>query len=296
MLNELASHAHSTNQALKRAPQPQNVVILYLGFSVAWIVLSDIITHNFFGGEVSTLLVGLFKGLVFVSVTAGLIYYLVQRDYRKLHQAQQSVVQSYDATLEAWVRLLDMRDANTHDHSQRTQEMAISLAREFGFTGLELENVRRGALLHDLGKMAIPDKILQKREGLLPEEMIEIRKHPLYAKSLMEKIEFLKPAMEIPLYHHERWDGKGYPYGLKGDQIPLSARIFAVVDVWDALTSDRPYHFARDPERALEIIRQGSGTQFDPQVVDVFLRQFGPSVSRLSAIRQSGSTLQQQPM
>ncbi|MDO8690689.1 MAG: HD-GYP domain-containing protein, partial [Dehalococcoidia bacterium] len=149
----------------------------------------------------------------------------------------------------------------------------VDLARAMDYSEAELAQVRRGALLHDIGKMGVPDSILLKPGSLTEEEWVAMRKHPTYAYDLLRPIAYLRGALDIPYCHHEKWDGTGYPRGLKGEQIPLPARIFAVVDVWDALTSERPYRPAWDPERALEHIRSTSGSDFDPRVVEAFLRQ-----------------------
>lgn len=191
---------------------------------------------------------------------------------RDLQAANQELIAAYDATLEGWVRTLDMRDKETEGHTQRVAAMAVALARAMGIDEASLPHVRRGALLHDIGKMAIPDSILLKPGPLTPDEQCLMRKHPEYAYDLLSRFAFLRPALDIPYCHHEKWDGSGYPRGLKGEEIPLSARIFAVVDVWDALSSNRPYRSALPHEEAIRIIRQQSGTHFDPAVVELFLR------------------------
>ncbi|MDZ7836855.1 MAG: HD-GYP domain-containing protein [Actinomycetota bacterium] len=168
---------------------------------------------------------------------------------------------------------MDLRDKNTEDHSQRVTEITISIARSIGMSDEELAHVRRGALLHDIGKMGVPDAILLKPGKLTDEEWAIMHKHPLHAFELLSPIEYLRTALDIPYCHHEKWDGTGYPRGLKREQIPLAARIFAVVDVYDALTSDRPYRKAWTREKALEYIRQESGRHFDPQMVDMFFRE-----------------------
>ena len=163
-------------------------------------------------------------------------------------------------------------DLETEGHTQRVTEMTLILARRFGFTKEELLHIRRGALLHDIGKMGVPDNILLKPEPLAEEEWIIMQKHPQYAYELLQPIDFLRLALDIPYYHHEKWDGTGYPHGLKGEDIPLTARLFAVVDVWDALRSDRPYRPAWSEEEALAYIREQVGKHFDPQVVEAFLK------------------------
>lgn len=189
---------------------------------------------------------------------------------------------AYETTLEGWSHALDLRDKETEGHTQRVTQRTIWLARELGMSDEELVHTRRGALLHDIGKMGVPDDILHKPGKLTEEEWDVMRKHPTYAFELISPIEFLRPAIDIPYCHHEKWDGSGYPRGLQGEQIPFSARIFAVADVWDALTSDRPYRRAWSREDALEYIHEQSGKHFDPQVVKAFLKiidKFPPSVS-----------------
>jgi putative nucleotidyltransferase with HDIG domain len=187
-----------------------------------------------------------------------------------LYRSKMDLVQAYDSTLEGWSKALELRDKETEGHTQRVTEMTLRLAHAFGISGEDIANVRRGALLHDIGKMGIPDDILLK-EGPLSEDEWEImRKHPQYAYDMLKEINYLHPALDIPYYHHERWDGSGYPLGLKGEEIPLAARIFAIVDVWDALSSNRPYRMALPPDEVSLIIKDGSGTHFDPLVVDKF--------------------------
>jgi len=179
---------------------------------------------------------------------------------------------AYDATIEGWSRALDLRDKETEGHTQRVVGMTLQLARAFGLREEQLVHVRRGALLHDIGKMGVPDGILLKPGKLTDEEWVLMRRHPQLAYEMLAPIEYLKPALDIPYCHHEKWDGTGYPRGLKGEQIPLAARLFAVVDVWDALRSDRPYRPAWSEEETRAHIRAGAGTHFDPRVVEAFAR------------------------
>ncbi len=188
-----------------------------------------------------------------------------------LQRSNIELILTYDSTLEGWAKALDMRDKETEGHSQRVTDMTVKIARAMGVSESELVHVRRGALLHDIGKMGIPDNILLKPDKLTEEEWEIMRKHPVYAYEMLLPIAFLRPALDIPYYHHEKWDGTGYPHGLKGKQIPLSANIFAVVDVWDALRSDRPYRPAWSAEKALEYIRNEAGKSFDSEVVEIFL-------------------------
>lgn len=185
---------------------------------------------------------------------------------------------AYDATLQGWVRALDMRDKETEGHTQRVTLLTERLARMMGVLGEDLLHIRRGAILHDIGKMAIPDAILLKPGGLTDEERELIKKHPVYAYEMLSPIDFLRPALDIPYCHHEKWDGTGYPRGLKGEEIPFPARIFPVIDVWDALISNRPYRKGLPPEEVKAHITADSGKHFDPQVVEVFLQMEDLSV------------------
>lgn len=180
---------------------------------------------------------------------------------------------AYDETLEGWARALDLRDQNTEDHSMRVMDLTLDLAHSLGVSEHDLIHMRRGALLHDIGKMGIPDAILLKPGPLTEDEWHVMRKHPVFAYDLLSNIPFLRPALDIPFYHHEKWDGSGYPRGLYGKQIPLAARIFSVVDVWDALGSDRPYRKKWTKSKILEYISKESGTRFDPEIVDLFFKK-----------------------
>ncbi len=192
--------------------------------------------------------------------------------FSDLQRSNVELIQAYDTTLEGWSRALDLRDKETEGHSERVTHLTMRLADVLGIGKAELLHVRRGALLHDIGKMGIPDAILLKPGPLTDEEWVVMRQHPVYAFELLSPISYLRPALDIPYCHHEKWDGTGYPRGLKGEQIPLPARIFGLVDAWDALRSDRPYRPAWSEERAIDHIREQSGKHFDPKVVEAFLR------------------------
>ena len=192
--------------------------------------------------------------------------------FESLQNSNVELSLAYDATIEGWSRAHDMRHKETEGHTQRVTPMTVKLAPAFGFSKSELVQVRWGALLHDIGKMGVPDGILLKPGPLTEEEWVVMRGHPTFANEMLSPIRYLRLALDIPNSHHEKWDGSGYPHGLKGTQIPLVARIFAVVDVWDALTSDRPYRPAWTEEKVREHILALSGTHFDPQVVDLFMQ------------------------
>ena len=187
-------------------------------------------------------------------------------------QPQEEPHASYDRTIEGWSQVLGERDKETEGHTQRVTEMTLALARSAGLDGNDLKQVWRGALLHHLGMLGIPDSILKKPGRLNEAEWKIMREHPVYSYKWLSSIESLRPALDIPYCHHEKWDGTGYPRGLKGEEIPFAARLFAVVDVWDALISDRPYRQALPTEEARDYIKEQSGKHFDPQVVQLFLK------------------------
>ncbi len=192
--------------------------------------------------------------------------------FKDLQRANTELIMAYDNTIEGWAYALDLRDKETEGHSRRVTELTIRIAATMDMNNADLVHVRRGALLHDIGKMGIPDRILLKEGRLTDDEWLIMRKHPVYAYDLLSRIAYLRPAIDIPYCHHEKWDGTGYPQGLKGERIPLTARIFAVVDVWDALGSDRPYRKAWQKNEIREYIRLGAGSHFDPGVVNLFMK------------------------
>ena len=194
-----------------------------------------------------------------------------KKSEKELQDAHENLQEAYQRTIEGWVRALDLRDRETEGHTQRVTELTIKVARTLGFSEEELTHIRRGALLHDMGKMAIPDEILQKPGPLNETEWEKMRLHPIYAYEMLSPISYLHPALDIPFCHHERWDGSGYPRGLEGEEIPLIARLFAIVDVWDALCSDRPYRGPMPKEEVITYLREKSGALFEPRLVDVFL-------------------------
>jgi PAS domain S-box-containing protein len=193
--------------------------------------------------------------------------------FDNLQRSTDELELAYDATIEGWSHALDLRDKETEGHALRVTQMTVNLARTFGLGENELVQVRWGGLLHDIGKMGVPDGILLKPGPLTDEEWVAMKKHPTFAYEMLSPIHYLRLALDIPYCHHEKWDGTGYPRGLKGEQIPLSARIFTVVDVWDALTSDRPYRKAWTREKSKEYIQEQAGKQFDPTVVETFMKE-----------------------
>ena len=188
---------------------------------------------------------------------------------KTLHQAEE-LAAAYDNTLAGWARALELRDELTEGHTRRVTALTMQLSHAMDISPEDLVQIQRGAILHDIGKMGIPDQILLKRGPLTLEESVVMRRHPQFAYEMLYPIAFLRPALEIPYCHHEKWDGTGYPRGLKGEEIPLAARIFAVADVWDAITSDRPYRPAWSREKAIDYMRSESGKYFDPRVLEIF--------------------------
>jgi len=191
--------------------------------------------------------------------------------FKNLQRSNQELILAYDTTLAGWGKALELRDKETQGHTDRVVQLTIELARRIGVEGVEMTNIMRGTLLHDIGKMGIPDQILHKPGPLTEAEWEIMRQHPQYAYDLMHPIPYLRPALDIPYAHHERWDGSGYPRGLKGEDIPLSARIFAVVDIWDALLFDRVYREAWPKEKVYEYIKNAAGIELDPDIVETFL-------------------------
>lgn len=199
--------------------------------------------------------------------------------YRKLAQRQAQLeaahaelVQAYDETLRGWAKALDLRDHETEEHSLRVCRLTVAMARRLEASEAQIAQIRRGAILHDIGKIGVPDAILNKTGPLKAEEQAIMRKHPQLAYDMLSPISYLAGALEIPYCHHERWDGTGYPRGLRGEDIPLFARVFAIADVYDALLSDRPYRKAWERERVLDYLRTNAGTHFDPALVELFIR------------------------
>jgi putative nucleotidyltransferase with HDIG domain len=195
--------------------------------------------------------------------------------FQDLQRSNFELALAYDATIEGWSRALDLRDRETEGHTQRVTDLTLKLARKMGLSEERLILIRRGALLHDIGKMGIPDYILLKPEELTEAEQQIMRQHPQLAYDMLEPIAYLRDALNIPYCHHEKWDGTGYPRGMTGTQIPLEARLFAIVDVWDAITADRPYRKGWPRKKALKYVREQSGKHFDPKMVEIFLQEIG---------------------
>ena len=188
-----------------------------------------------------------------------------------LEESNRQLSLAYEATIEAWSRALELRDKEIAGHSRRVTELALRLAHKMGIREEQLAHIRRGALLHDIGKLGMPDAILHKPGALTEQESKVMRQHPVLGYSLLSPIQFLQPALDIVYCHHEHWDASGYPRGLKGEQIPQMARLFSVVNVWDNLIADRPFRLGQSRDEANLYVRDQAGKQFDPQVVQAFL-------------------------
>ncbi len=212
--------------------------------------------------------------LDFIEALAGQATMAIEsiKAFEDLQRSNFELALAYSRTIEGWSHALDLRDRETNDHTFRVTEVTLKLATLAGMNGMELMHVKHGALLHDIGKMGIPDAILLKEDYLSGDEWDIMRRHPTYAYEMLSPIEYLRPALSIPYCHHEKWDGTGYPRGLAGEQIPLAARLFAVVDVWDALRSDRPYRKRWEEDKVREYIRSQAGAHFDPYAVELFFR------------------------
>lgn len=207
-----------------------------------------------------------------------------QAEAERRHQSELHILklnhdleQAYESTLEGWARALELKDKETLGHSKRVTALTITMAKKMNFSESELRYAYYGALLHDIGKMGVPDDILKKPGNLTPEDRAIINQHTIYAYNLLKDIEYLQPAIAIPYSHHEQWDGRGYPQGLKGEEIPLPARIFAIVDNWDALTSNRPYHDSWSIETVINYLKEERGKKFDPHLVDIFVNEVIPT-------------------
>jgi putative nucleotidyltransferase with HDIG domain len=207
--------------------------------------------------------------------------------YSRLKQKEAELLDQYNATLRGWAKAVELRDKNTQDHTDRVIILMEKLSRAMGMPEKDLVHMRRGALLHDIGKIGVPDAILNKPGTLTQEERQIMQQHPAQAKELLESLNFLHAAIEIPCCHHERWDGSGYPHGFKGEEIPLSARIFAVIDVWDALVNDRPYRKAWTTETAIAYIKENAGKLFDPDVVRFFVENIHYFLGHYAEARQT---------
>lgn len=257
------------------ALKPQvRTVLAYVIAASAWIWLSNLVLRHLVSNTEALGLWQSVKGTVFVVVTGALLYVMLDRDYRRMKQSNLRLLQGNEEALRALVHAMDIRHKETRDHSDRVMRMTLALARLAGIGGEELRRIRFGALLHDIGKLALPDAILIKPGPLTEEEITVMRTHPRLGYDLLQQVDFLRDAVDIPYNHHERWDGGGYPRGLRAEQIPLAARVFSVVDVWDALSFPRVYKPAWPEDEVIAYLRKIAGRQLDPALVALFLANY----------------------
>lgn len=250
-------------------------VISHLGFVYALTLMGYV--HPF-EGQVSTNAQDFYTNVILLAI-AGVMLWLImnviESNVTRILDSEQKMQASYEKMLQGWSHALELRDQEIQGHSNRVTALTLALAGQAGYPQEKLKFIRWGALLHDIGKMGVPDDILQKADKLTPAEIQIIRAHPEIAVDLLEGIPYLTPAINIPRYHHERWNGSGYPNGLRGKQIPEEARLFAIVDVYDALTSYRPYNEIWSHPEALDYLKENSGIEFDPEYVQLFLEMMG---------------------
>ena len=255
------------------SPQLRTTLI-YVALSAAWVWLSDrLLAHFVHDPERLTLYQDL-KGWLFVLGTGVLLYWLISRTVRRQNRAHERLLLGHEQSLRVLVEAMDVRHKETSAHSERVVRMTLGLARLAGVDGGAMRNIKFGALLHDIGKLALPDAILIKPGKLDEDEMRLMRTHPRIGHDILQRVDFLRSAVDIPYCHHERWDGTGYPQGLQGDEIPLAARVFSVVDIWDALSFSRVYKPAWPEDEVLSYLREAAGKQLDPRLVKLFLENY----------------------
>lgn len=278
LIPQFGSSTRETPRARPVGPRftPLKVSCYYITFGTLWVLYAGRLFSSL-GMEGSHVLVETIKGLILILTTGIGLYLLTRRDFIALSDAAKEIRDSYEVSILALTKALEVRDRDTAGHSNRVAAMTVRIARMFGIDESQIEHIRRGALLHDIGKIGVPDAILHKPGPLTDAEMATMKQHPVIGFQLLAQIPYLQPAIDIPFCHHERWDGSGYPRGLQGEQIPIAARIFAVADTWDAMTTDRPYRGALPPEDVLEHIKSLSGIHFDPGVVVAFCSLIGDS-------------------
>jgi hypothetical protein len=227
--------------------------------------------HPTIGATKFDILIPIFILLMVAATVTSVVAGNLDNNLERVKKSEAELRKNYDLTLAAWARVLEYRDKETEGHSRRLVELSTRLARALGMSEEEIVHLRRGALVHDIGKLAIPDDILLKPGALDDDERQILQQHPIYAKQMLMDVSFLQPCIDVAYSHHERWDGHGYPEGLKGEEIPIKARLFAVVDQWDALSSDRPYRKAWSRDKVIAYLQENSGKIYDPQIVKVFL-------------------------
>ena len=259
---------------MKIKPQ-HRIAIIYFAIGILWIFFSDFAVEILFEHKEDVTIAQNIKGWFFILVTGALLFFLIQKDVNKITKTNTQLAESYEQTIHGWVRVMDLRHQETTDHTARVTRMTLELAKIAGITSKEeLKRIERAALLHDIGKIGIPDASLIKPGKLVDEEWDLIKMHPEIAHDILSNISFLKSSIDIPYAHHERWDGSGYPRGLKGADIPMAARLFAIIDVWDALIHPRVYKNAWPEEKVLKYIKEQAGKHFDPNIVKLYLENY----------------------
>lgn len=251
------------------------IVLVYLTVGILWISLSDLAVTLLFQNIDQIIFAQNIKGWGFIVITALLLFFLIRKEINAVTEVNTKLVENYEQMMSGWVHLIDLRHRETKNHTDRVTKMTLKLTKLFGITGLaELNSIKWGATLHDIGKIGLSDEILTKPGKLDPAEWEEMKMHPQIANDILSNIDYLMPCRDIPYCHHEKWDGSGYPQGIKGDAIPITARIFAVIDVWDALIHSRVYKPAWPEEKVLQHIKEQSGVHFDPDIVKLFLENY----------------------
>jgi putative nucleotidyltransferase with HDIG domain len=257
-----------------RMSPPLRIAGVYMLVAAIWIWCSDRAVGALVPDAGLRMELQTFKGWIFVLATGAMLHWMIRRDVRRLEQGNRRLRQGREQALSVLVAAMDVRHQETGHHSERVARMAAELARLDGVRGRALDELRLGALLHDIGKLALPDTILTKPGPLDEEERTLMRRHPRIGYELLQQVDFLRGASDVPYSHHERWDGGGYPQGLRGEEIPLAARIFSVIDVWDALITERVYKPAWPEGCVLEYLREIAGSQLDPRLVELFLDNY----------------------
>jgi HD-GYP domain-containing protein (c-di-GMP phosphodiesterase class II) len=251
------------------------IVSIYLFLGMLWIFFSDMAVEYLFESKEQLIIAQNIKGWCFITFTGLLLFILINKEINVLKSVNTQLTNSYKQTIDGWVHVMDLHNKETKDHTQRVTLMTIEFAKIYGITNKdELDIIGRGAVLHDIGKIGISDAVLLKPGKLDEKEWSEIKKHPQIAYNIISNINFLNPSIDIPYYHHEKWDGSGYPTGINGESIPIAARLFAVVDVWDALIHPRVYKSAWPEQEVLSYIQEAAGKQFDPKLVKIFLENY----------------------
>ncbi len=251
------------------------IVLIYLILGCSWIYFSDAVLDALISSKTTLTYAQNIKGWAFIVITAAMLLVLIRRAVKANEKVNLDLIASYDQTIHGWMELMDIRHQETRNHTQRVTNMTVKFAQIAGITDADsLKIIERGAALHDMGKIGIADNILIKPGKLTEEEWQQMRMHPEIAHQVLSKINFLRPSIDIPYSHHERWDGTGYPLGLKEEAIPLAARIFSIIDVWDALSNKRVYKDAWPEQKVLDYIRSQAGAQFDPRLTQIFLEHY----------------------